>query len=107
RVLVEDAQGAPPNVPFWRGEAPARTAELSACVSELREQIGASAASFAANGDNSGAIATGRHPALTWLCDECGLDDAGAQQAVEYVVAGRTALGAVPSQKLVVAERFF
>ena len=39
RVLVEDAQGAPPNVPFWRGEAPARTAELSAQVSELREEI--------------------------------------------------------------------
>ncbi len=108
RVLVEDAQGAPPNVPFWRGEAPARTAELSAVISELlRERIGASAASFAASGDNSAAIAAGRHPALAWLCDECGLDDAGAQQAVEYVVAGRTALGAVPSQKLVVAERFF
>src|SRR5437899_12559525 len=39
RLLVEDAHGAAPSVPFWRGEAPARTAELSAEVSELRETI--------------------------------------------------------------------
>jgi len=38
-VLVEDAQGAAPSVPFWRGEAPARTDELSAHVADLREQI--------------------------------------------------------------------
>src|SRR5271167_234818 len=40
-VLVEDAQGAAPNVPFWRGEAPSRTDELSAHVAELREKISA------------------------------------------------------------------
>ena len=39
RVLVEDAQGAAPNIPFWRGEAPARTEELSQQVAELRENI--------------------------------------------------------------------
>src|SRR5438045_9795048 len=38
RLLVEDAHGAPPNVPFWRGEAPARTDELSLQVSDLREK---------------------------------------------------------------------
>ena len=39
RVLVEDAHGAPPSVPFWRGEAPARTSELSQAVADLRQQI--------------------------------------------------------------------
>ena len=39
RVLVEDAHGAAPNVPFWRGEAPARTRELSEQVAELRQKI--------------------------------------------------------------------
>src|SRR3984893_6577094 len=39
RVLVEDAHGAAPNVPFWRGEAPSRTRELSQQVAELRQKI--------------------------------------------------------------------
>src|SRR5579862_1165581 len=100
RVLVEDAHGAPPNVPFWRGEAPGRTPELSAQLSELRERIGE-----LISGDN--ANPAGRDAAKEWLKAECGLDDAGASQAVDYVLMGRTALGAVPSQDVVIAERFF
>jgi ATP-dependent Lhr-like helicase len=45
--------------------------------------------------------------AVNWLKFECGLDEAGAEQAVEYVVTGRALLGAVPSQTTVIAERFF
>ena len=97
-VLVEDAQGAPPNVPFWRGEAPARTDELSAHVSELREKI----SSFVPLAAAAGIGAT-----VNWLKLECGMDDAGAEQAVEYVVTGRAPLGAVPTQTNVIAERFF
>jgi len=100
RVLVEDAQGAPPNVPFWRGEALGRTAELSAQLSELRERIGESISGSNAN-------PTGRSAAIDWLKQECGLDDGGAAQAVDYILMGRIALGAVPSQTVVVAERFF
>ncbi|HYL62715.1 MAG TPA: DEAD/DEAH box helicase [Candidatus Methylomirabilis sp.] len=104
-ILVEDAQGAAPNIPFWRGEAPARTAELSSHVSDLREKISSFAPRGAANsGDES---ATGVASAGNWLRLECGLDDAGAEQAVEYVVAGRAVLGAVPTQTTVIAERFF
>jgi ATP-dependent Lhr-like helicase len=102
RVLVEDAGGAPPNVPFWRGEAPARTVELSAQVAALRQQI-------------AERVPPGAHPrespqaraAIDWLREEYGLDGAGAEQAIEYVVTGRAALGAVPSENTVVAERFF
>ena len=105
RVLVEDAQGAPPNVPFWRGEAPARSDELSQHVSRLREQIGEMTPSVAPG------AAQEKHPefiaAVDWLKQECGLDAAGAEQLVEYIVAGRTVLGAVPSQTTVIAERFF
>ena len=100
RVLVEDAQGAPPNVPFWRGEAPGRTAELSAQLSELREHIG----EFFSSGNANPA---GRSAAIDWLKQECGLDDAGAAQAVDYIATGRAALGAVPSQTTVIAEQFF
>ncbi len=100
RVLVEDAQGAPPNVPFWRGEAPGRTAELSVQLSELREHIGESVSGGNAN-------SAGRSAAIDWLRQECGLDDAGAAQAVDYIAMGRAALGVVPSQTMIVAERFF
>src|SRR5882724_1284561 len=102
-VLVEDAQGAPPNVPFWRGEAPARTDELSTHVSELREKISA----FVPASDANGQPAKGITDAVSWLKFECGLDDAGAEQAVEYVITGRALLGAVPTQTTVIAERFF
>jgi ATP-dependent helicase Lhr and Lhr-like helicase len=94
RLLVEDAHGAAPNVPFWRGEAPSRTAELSAQVSDLREGVTAM---------TDGAPAD----AVAWLKQECGLNDAGAEQLVAYLAAGRAVLGVVPTQKTVVAERFF
>jgi ATP-dependent Lhr-like helicase len=103
-VLVEDAQGAAPNIPFWRGEAPARTDELSAHVSELRGKI---SAFVPLTSDSKEQTGTGVAAAVNWLKLECGLDDAGAEQSVEYVVTGRALLGAVPTQTTVIAERFF
>ena len=106
-VLVEDAQGAAPSVPFWRGEAPARTEELSAHVAELREKIGAlvprALSAPAAEKQDRADFAE----AVKWLMAECGLDQAGAEQAAEYVSAGRAILGAIPTQQTVIAERFF
>ena len=94
KVRVEDAHGAPPNIPFWRGEAPSRTAELSAEVAAVRREI----AERAVNGEQS---------TLQWLKQECGLDSRGGLQAVEYVLGGRAVLGTVPTQTTIVAERFF
>jgi ATP-dependent Lhr-like helicase len=104
-VLVEDAQGASPNVPFWRGEAPSRTDELSAHVAELRERI----SEFVPRGspDSNGHADAGVAAAVNWLKLECGLDDPGAEQIVGYIVAGRALLGAVPTQTTIIAERFF
>jgi ATP-dependent Lhr-like helicase len=104
-VLVEDAQGAAPNVPFWRGEAPARTDELSGNVSDLREKISAFVPRVALDAEIQ--TTSGVTAAVNWLKLECGLDDAGAEQAVEYIVDGRALLGAVPTQTTVIAERFF
>src|SRR5487761_1559022 len=104
-VLVEDANGAPPNVPFWRGEAPSRTPELSEQVAEVREKINLLTENVSPNtvrGDASQAAA-----AVDWLMHECGLDRSGAEQAVEYVIAGRAVLRAVPTQQTIIAERFF
>jgi ATP-dependent helicase Lhr and Lhr-like helicase len=104
-VLVEDAHGAPPNVPFWLGEAPARTAELSSRVSEVRERISALVPNGAARADRQ--RPEDFVPAVEWAKRECGLDDAGSEQLVEYIVAGRAVLGTVPTETTVVAERFF
>ncbi len=105
-VLVEDAQGASPNIPFWRGEAPARTDELSAHLSMLREKISDFLPRNASEGISSGSAA-GAAAAIDWLKLECGLDDSGAEQAVQYILAGRALLGAVPTQSTIIAERFF
>jgi ATP-dependent Lhr-like helicase len=94
RVRVEDAHGAAPTIPFWRGEAPGRTVELSQEVSGIREET-------AKRSDRD------RAEALAFLTEECGLDRGGAEQALEYVRAGRAALGALPTHDTVVAERFF
>jgi len=105
RMLVHDAHGAPPSVPFWRGEAPARTQELSLHVGELRQQISdrlpsTSPAGFSATQPEVAEC-------VSWLKAECGLDDSGAEQMIEYVLQGRAVLGAVPTQSTVIAERFF
>ncbi len=192
RVLVEDAHGAAPTIPFWRGEAPARTDELSLHVGDLRERISvllpntaplpvpanteaeenwpqakrtavrdnvrvertfrsassqpllasepASAGDTSASdeelsrrlkpaqGKNSLAERGAEAPlypntprirlrgiesspevqsAVTWLKEECGLDDSAAEQLIEYVVTGRAVLGEVPTQQTIIAERFF
>src|SRR5262245_15938784 len=104
KVRVEDAHGAPPNIPFWRGEAPSRTAELSAEVAALRHEIAARVSSSEASPSST---CSPQHSAVRWLRQECGLDQRGAQQAIEYVLAGKAVLGTVPTQQKIVAERFF
>ncbi len=105
RVLVEDAHGAPPNVPFWFGEAPQRTAILSDGVGELREHISALTPnvppSFISPAQPEVAAA------IHWLTETCGVCSSGAQQLIAYIVAGRAILGAVPSKTTIIAERFF
>jgi ATP-dependent Lhr-like helicase len=105
RVLVEDAHGAPPTLPFWFGEAPLRTAVLSDGVSELREEISRRTmrtAPAAVRAENPEVAAC-----IEWLMEECGVCASAAQQMVGYIVAGRAVLGAVPSKTTVIAERFF
>ena len=101
RVRVEDAAGAAPSIPFWRGEAPGRTPELSAEVSAVRSRI-----AELARGSDAGCQAR-RSAAEAFLQAECGLDAAGAEQAVAYIRAGVAGLRALPTVETVVAERFF
>jgi len=91
-VRVTDAEGAPPSVPFWVGEAPARTRELSAEVSLLREA--------ASQGETV-------KPLSERLQQECGLRPSGIRQLMDYVRVQRDSMGRVPTCEDIVAERFF
>src|SRR5579884_923808 len=93
-VRVEDAQGQPPTIPFWLGEAPGRTDELSAAVSRLREAIAQKL-----KADSSG------ETARAWLMRELGLGEPAAAQLVEYLAAAMGALGCLPTQETIVFER--
>jgi ATP-dependent Lhr-like helicase len=105
RVLVENAHGAPPSVPFWRGEAPARTQELSAHVASLRKEISDRLHNTSPIGISQSQPAV--KETVAWLKEECGLDDSAAEQAIEYILQGRAVLGDVPTQDTIIAERFF
>jgi len=94
KVRVEDAHGAPPTIPFWRGEAPSRTIELSAEVAAVRAEI-------------DRRLASPPPDVIDWLQSACGLERRGAEQAATYVAGGRALLGAVPTQETILAERFF
>ncbi|MEO8604661.1 MAG: DEAD/DEAH box helicase [bacterium] len=92
-VRVVDAAGASPSMPFWLGEAPARTPELSNAVSALRHDVAARAGDPAA--------------AARWLMAEARVDLGAAEQIVDYVRATLAVLGAVPTVDTIIAERFF
>src|SRR5438874_7975158 len=100
-VRVLDAHGQPPSIPFWLGEAPGRTQELSESVSRLRGEI-------AQHLDESDeATDAPRGPALDWLEKTVGISQSAAEQIVEYLAMTKIALGVMPTQEQIVVERFF
>ena len=128
KVRVEDAAGQPPSIPFWLGEAPARTYELSQSVSRLREDIaervvqspvsnikGPDGHEAEANGDSTNSESAepkltnslNLQPALAYLTEEVGISTAAAEQVVEYLAGAKVVLGVMPTQDNLVLERFF
>lgn len=128
RVRVEDAKGQPPSIPFWLGEAPGRTDELSRAVSRLRQEVGERlvvppASPCPTGGEEStppqpstpsrslpqdgGRPGWGGDKALHWLVQELGVSEAAAMQIVGYLAAAQAALGVMPSHESLVLERFF
>ncbi len=133
KVRVEDAHGQPPSIPFWLGEAPARTHELSVSVARLREEVtnrveivdalnSSRDPSATVDGsdltlsDEVGTPGGGREvaesglnlePAINYLTDDVGISRAAAEQIVEYLAGAKIVLGVMPSQDNLVLERFF
>ena len=100
KVRVEDAHGAAPNIPFWLGEAPGRSDELSMGVARLRGEIDRL---LAERDDGNAAI----EHAIDWLHEHLGLADDAARQIVDYLARARAALTALPTRDTLVMERFF
>lgn len=94
-VRVLDAQGTPPSVPFWLGEAPGRTIELSEEVSAIRAAV----EQRLRDDDHAGA--------RQWLRDDCGIDADATELIVRYLGTALAALGALPTVDTIVLERFF
>ncbi len=97
-VRVADARGIPPTIPFWLGEAPARSDELSKAVSNLRAGVDAQLRDI----DEGPSAAC-----VDWVTAETGLSATDAEQLVSYLAEGRRALGVIPTQQTLVLERFF
>ena len=93
-VRVADAKGAPPTIPFWLGEAPARSDELSKAVSDLRKDIDA-------------ALNSGLPSIAPWVADETGIPLSAAEEIVQYLRESHRVLGVLPTQETLVLERFF
>ena len=127
-VRVADAKGAPPTIPFWLGEAPARSDELSRAVSDLRADIEVRltaddevrlkpdttddtevrlAGHHRTDRRSDSGVVSGFSRTIDWLVDETGIPPAAAEQAVAYLADGRAALGVLPTQDTIVLERFF
>ncbi len=102
KVWVEDAPGMPSTVPFWLGEGPARTREFSAEVGQLRHDVSTRLFGDLQPGEEPRVYST-----ASWLEQECALDRPAAILFCEYIAAARNALGEVPTQGVIVAERFF
>ncbi len=111
KLRVEDAQGQPPSIPFWLGEAPGRSDELSLGVSRLRAEVAARLAgpSAASIGEAQAVAlaADGLAAAQQWLQDQVALGEAAARQLVDYLGATLVSLGTMPTQDMIVLERFF
>ena len=93
KVWVDDAEGLPPTIPFWMGEAPARTLELSKAVADLRQAVMQ--------------LLPDRAAAAQWLIEQVAMAQAAAEQIVDYVADTLAMLGTVPTQERIIAERFF
>jgi len=132
KVRVEDAHGQPPSIPFWLGEAPSRTHELSVSVSRLREdvsnriEVGVQSPTSKVQRQESDGEAGGNgcrpapsdealgltpsinlEPAIAYLVNDVGISRAAAEQIVEYLAGAKIVLGVMPSQDNLVLERFF
>src|SRR5438552_11049550 len=101
-VRVADAHGAPPNIPFWLGEAPARSDELSRAVSDLRKAFSVLRSSSPEESRTENEERTTKN-----LMNDAGISEVAAHEIISYLGDAHAALGAMPTQDTIIVERFF
>jgi ATP-dependent Lhr-like helicase len=109
KVIVHDAAGQPPSVPFWLGEGPGRSDELSEAVTRLKETISSMLDEDPLPGvlDPSTVVSFRENQAVKWLINEVKISEAAAEQLVIYLWMGKIGLGVMPTHQRIVLERFF
>ena len=107
KLRVEDAHGQPPNIPFWLGEAPGRSWELSQAVSRFRMQLASRLGNIPDTEGKSLLDQSWKLEALEWLQTELCIPPAAGDQIIDYLASGMSALGVMPSHEDIVLERFF
>jgi len=109
-VRVADAKGAPPTIPFWLGEAPARSDELSKAVSDLRRDAEVRGSRFEgrADEDTSVPLPSNLEPRTSsWLSEDAGIPETAATEITNYLADSQRILGTLPTQDTLILERFF
>ena len=101
-VRVADAAGQPPSMPFWLGEAPARSEEMSAAVSRLRAAVDA-----VLPGPEAPRKEGDLEPSITLLMEKYLLTREAAEQVSAYLGEAKRSLGVVPTTSTIALERFF
>ena len=113
KVRVEDAKGAPPSIPFWLGEAPGRTKEMSEAVCDIRNEISErlgdldGLVKLTDLGEDEQPDESWKNAALEWVMNATGIGIDAADQLVTYLASGKAALGVIPNHTTLVMERFF
>ena len=108
KILVKDATGIPPTVPFWFGEGAGRTIELSESISKLKNQISKLLDEDPLQTDSENMFSKIKvNKAVRWLQEEIGIDNSAAEQAIIYLYNGMKGLGDIPSLDTIIIERFF
>jgi ATP-dependent helicase Lhr and Lhr-like helicase len=101
-VRVADAKGQPPSMPFWLGEAPARSTEMSAAVSHLRAALDPRLPECGA-ARKDGEL----DEATCFLESEYFLSREAAVQIANYLCEAKRSLGIIPTTEAIALERFF
>jgi len=101
-VRVADAAGQPPSMPFWLGEAPARSEEMSAAVSRLRTAVDS-----VLPGPEAPRQEGDLEPSIELLIRVYSLSRGAAEQIAVYLGEAKRSLGVVPTAATIALERFF
>jgi ATP-dependent helicase Lhr and Lhr-like helicase len=107
RMVVADAAGATPRMPFWRGELPKREYHMGLRLGAFRRALAERVAALPwAPEDPAAEWPPEAEALLQWLAEDYAMDENSARNATAYVRRQLDAIGAISSDRTIVVERF-